>query len=514
MSEEATTGGIAVVELVERARHILLGRYAPPSLLVSSSHALLHSTGGASQYFTRAPTSPNPQLFDLVRGELKDALAGTLERVQERDAPLEVRLESVTAERAGTTVRLAVTASRIAPDAFLVTLEPQISNEADLVATLERQRLEMAQQREHFLAMLSHELRNPLAAIGSAADIIEGWRDPALQRAAGVLARQTQHLKGLLDDLLDANRMALDRLLIEKRPVGLSEVVAYSVEAVESTARALGVEIIAAEVPEVILEGDPSRLQQMLTNLLMNAVKFSERGDRARLEFAERGTSMVIQVIDEGVGIAAKDIEHVFELFYQDAQDLDRTRGGLGVGLSLARTIAEAHGGTLRASSDGRGMGSCFEVVLPKSSKEEGVAAAEAVLHEHSRDDQLTVVVVEDQQDNRDMLSMLITMRGHRTVGIAEGEEAVATILAAQPHLALIDIGLPGIDGYEVARRLRALEQGASLYLVALTGYGRPEDRERARRAGFDEHVVKPLAREELDRLLMHAAARRGPESV
>jgi two-component system, chemotaxis family, CheB/CheR fusion protein len=374
----------------------------------------------------------------------------------------------------------------------------------------ERKQIEALQQRDRFLAMLSHELRNPLAAISSAAHIISEESSEETSRAANVLLRQTEHMKDLLADLLDVNRITLDRLAMEKRAVELREVVDRSFETVDLAARQRQIELVRPnDLDGIVLVADPARLQQLVTNVLVNGVKFSDPGSKVELDVHRRGQRIAVRITDTGIGLDRDQLDKIFALFYQGEQDLGRSSGGLGVGLSLARTIAEAHGGTIAAHSSGSGKGATFEIELPLPTPAE-LARCEGV-HETLKSAPtraLEVVIVDDQRDNREMLAMLVSLSGHRTIAVADGEEAVATILRVRPQLALVDIGLPGMDGYEVARRIRAQGAGPKLYLAALTGYGRDEDRKLSREAGFDEHVVKPLSRDELQRVLQNAAAR------
>ena len=374
---------------------------------------------------------------------------------------------------------------------------------------VEEQQRRAVEQRDRFLAMLSHELRNPLAAIANAAHVVERRDDEEASRALAVMKRQTQHVRDLLEDLLDVSRLTMDRLEMRKKPVTLATVVERSLETVAVTARARGVKLEGPEeLPDVRLVADPSRLQQMITNVLMNGVKFTDRGKAVRLTVEREGDLARVWVRDEGVGMAPAEAAQIFELFYQREQDIDRAMGGLGVGLSLARKIADAHDGTIRAKSEGRGKGTEVLIELPVA---KGALPDDTDEEPVTDGDQasLRVVVVEDQDDNREMLQMLVQMRGHEAIAVGDGESAIGAILDAQPDLALVDIGLPGIDGYEVARRIRQAENGVAHFLVALTGYGRAEDKDKADAAGFDRHLVKPMSKQELTRLLEEARNRK-----
>jgi signal transduction histidine kinase/CheY-like chemotaxis protein len=408
------------------------------------------------------------------------------------------------------------------------------------VSSIKRSERELAEreteaQRSRFIAMLSHELRNPLAAIAGAADIlIEASADQRAQRVAAALVRQVGHVKALLDEMLDAGRAAAGGLGARAEPVDLCDVLACSVESMRATMqrRTIDVLVCAPNTPCVVA-GDRARLEQALSIVIANALRFSRPGGAVCAELELHGGDVLIRVRDEGVGLRPDELERVFAPYYQRSQGLDRREGGLGLGLTIARAIVEEHGGSLRASSEGDGRGSTFEFRLPRSSTELGAVgplargASEAssspeatssvasskrrrqrlVAKQDAEEEPLKVLVVEDQDDNRDLLEMLLSMRGHETFEAADGESAIAIALRESPDLALIDIGLPGVDGYEVARRIRALEQRGRITLVALTGYGQAEDRARAIEAGFDRHLVKPLLPDELDALLRSTRA-------
>jgi two-component system CheB/CheR fusion protein len=365
--------------------------------------------------------------------------------------------------------------------------------------------------KDEFLAMLAHELRNPLAPISSAMLTIrrQADTDPAIRRARDVVERQVRHLARLLDDLLDVSRFARERISLRTRPVTLGAIV---VEAVEVT-RGLVDErsqILSLTLPEspLWLEGDPTRLVQVVGNLLNNAVKYTPPGGRIRVTGAQEGDQIVLRVSDNGDGIPAEVLPRVFDPFVQGARSLDRSGGGLGVGLTLARTLVELHGGTLTASSDGPGRGSEFVLRLPAArgpaqgspARDEG---GRPVLPRH-------ILVIEDNEDQREMLRTALEMDGHRVEVARDGLEGIGAALAAPPDVALVDIGLPGLDGFEVATRLRAA-LGRRVSLIALTGYGQAADRRRAEEAGFDAHLVKPVSHDELNRLLATTSRRAAP---
>ncbi len=351
---------------------------------------------------------------------------------------------------------------------------------------------EAVDRRDRFLAMLSHELRNPLAALVTATYTLRHPELPAASRlrAPDVIQRQAEHLARLLDDLLDVARVTSGRIQVRREPLDLQVVVARAAEQQAAAFEAAGV-ALAVSTPHGAIEvdGDATRLQQVVGNMLANAVKYTPRGGRADLVVEPLDDQVRVRLRDTGVGIAPDQVERVFELFYQDDASLDRSAGGLGIGLTLARSIARLHGGDLTASSEGRGQGSEFVLALPRaptSSSPQGGSGAGGL-------SALRVVLVEDFSDTRELLTSVLAHAGHRVQAAADGLAALEAIRTLRPHVALVDIGLPGIDGYEVARRVRAEPGGRSIRLIAVTGYGRADDRQRALAAGFDEHLVKPL---------------------
>ncbi len=379
----------------------------------------------------------------------------------------------------------------------------------------ERRRAEEAlreadRRKDEFLAMLSHELRNPLAPIRNGLQVLRaGGLAPAAAATLEMMDRQLHHLVRLVDELLDVARLTQGTIRLHKGPVELAEAVARAVEAARPLVEARRHELTVALPPRPLpLEADLPRLAQVFANLLDNAARFTPEGGRLALTAAAEGNEAVVRVRDDGIGIRPEMLPRVFELFAQADQSLDRSSGGLGVGLTLVRSLVEMHGGTVEAHSDGPGTGSEFVVRLPLA--ECGVPSADsadnppsAIRHPQS----MRVLVVDDSRDAAESLALLLRAAGHEVSTAYAGPAALEAARAFRPEAVLLDIGLPGMDGYEVARRLRRESGLDRALLVAVTGYGQDEDRRRAHEAGFDHHLVKPADLETLQGILSRAAA-------
>jgi signal transduction histidine kinase/ActR/RegA family two-component response regulator len=357
--------------------------------------------------------------------------------------------------------------------------------------------------KDEFLAMLGHELRNPIGAIRSAVKGLErlGTGGETAARLRAIVDRQAGNLGRLVDDLLDVSRVTSGKITLHVQPVDLREVARRALDALGQVGRADRHDVRLDGEP-VLVEGDPTRLEQIVSNILENAVKYTPPGGRIRVTVGREGSAAVLRVTDSGLGIAPETLPRIFDVFAQGERPLDRTEGGLGLGLTLVRRLTELHGGTVAASSEGRGRGSEFVIRLPVASGVAGLPSAPAELPSGRP---LRVFVVEDNADAREALRLLLELWGHRVEEAADGPRGVEAALAATFDVALIDIGLPGLDGYRVARRLREAPHGRELYLVALTGYGQPDDRRRALEAGFDAHLVKPVEVEQLAGVLARA---------
>ncbi|HET7400638.1 MAG TPA: ATP-binding protein [Usitatibacter sp.] len=359
--------------------------------------------------------------------------------------------------------------------------------------------------KDQFLAMLGHELRNPLAALANAAAVLREQRAaPAmLARSREVIERQVAHLSRLTDDILDAARALLGKIELRRHPLDLAQVVGAAVHTLESTGRAAAHKLTVSLEP-VWVDGDEVRLEQVVQNLVVNALKYTPRGGHIRVSLVREDGHAVLRVADNGVGLSRELAARAFDLFVQGERDLDRSQGGLGIGLTLVRRLAELHGGSATVASDGPGRGSEFTVRLPAIERPATPLPEDRPLGASLP---RVVLVVEDNDDARDTLKSLLEILGHRVETARDGLSGLEMALAIVPDIALVDVGLPLMDGLEVARRARA-SLGDRVMLVALTGYGSAEDRARALAAGFHDHITKPVDVALLEAVLARASAR------
>jgi len=356
---------------------------------------------------------------------------------------------------------------------------------------------EADRRKDDFLATLAHELRNPLAPIRNAVELLKtrGAPDHESEWSRDVIERQVASLARLLDDLLDVSRITRNRLELRRSPTPIAPIVQHGIETSRPWIEAARHRLTVALPPEdVWIEADPLRIAQVISNLLNNAAKYTEPGGHVRLEARREGSDLVVAVRDDGIGIAPGHISQVFEMFAQAAPALQRSRGGLGIGLSLSRAIVEAHGGSIAATSDGLGRGSEFIFRLPTVRPPQGERASASAPRPLVRAaTPLRILVADDNEDALESLAMMLELQGHEVHRAHDGIEAVETFARARPDLALLDIGMPGMNGLAAARSIRGQAGGEAARLVALTGWGQPEDRQRALEAGFDDHLVKPV---------------------
>jgi PAS domain S-box-containing protein len=360
-------------------------------------------------------------------------------------------------------------------------------------AVLAREALRDADSRkDEFIATLAHELRNPLAPLRSSLDMLKlaGTAPPA-DLAVGIMDRQLNHLVRLVDDLMEVSRITRGSVELRKERVRLDVALRNAMEAAEPMIRAGHHRLHLSLAPEpIVVKADPVRLAQIFGNLLNNAAKYSDDGGDITIETRREGDEAVVAISDTGEGIEPGQLSQLFKIFVRGNRSAGRNQSGLGIGLALVQRLVELHGGRVEARSEGRGKGSVFTVRLPMVSAHP--AAASARLVEHPTMPPVRILLVDDNRDAADSLRMLLSQVGADVRVAHDGTEALQAFEACRPRMVLLDIGMPGMDGYEVARRLRALPRGKAAALVALTGWGQDEDRRRVREAGFDHHLVKP----------------------
>jgi signal transduction histidine kinase len=361
-------------------------------------------------------------------------------------------------------------------------------------------------RKDEFLATLAHELRNPLAPIRQAATLARSPQVDAGRRgwALDVIERQSSHMSLLLDDLLDVSRISRGRLELRREAVNLRDVVSAALETARPglDRKGHGVEV---DLPreQVVLQADPIRLSQVLSNLLSNAGKYTDHKGHIQLRAAIDGDQVVIRVIDDGIGLEAGAQGQIFEMFTQVSTDMGRAEGGLGIGLALSRGLVLLHGGTITVHSAGLGQGTEFVIHLPLGQDQSGAAASAPQAGAGSRC--LDILIADDNEDARETLSAVLALHGHTTHVAADGQEALAMAQKLRPAVAILDIGMPGLTGYQVAQGIRAAPWGQDMQLIALTGWGQAQDQALAHAAGFDHHVTKPVDLARLEQLIAPA---------
>ena len=355
--------------------------------------------------------------------------------------------------------------------------------------------------KDEFLAMLGHELRNPLAAIGSAIAILNrlSATDERSVHARAVITRQVGHLRELMDDLLDVGRVTTGKIILSPKTIDLSELAQRTWVVLESTGT-FAQHKARLETEPVWVNADETRIAQVFDNLLTNAVKYTPAGGAVLMTVRRVGDDAVIRVTDTGIGMSPALLPRIFDLFVQGEPARDRAKGGLGIGLTLVKRLVEMHGGSVSACSDGLGRGSAFTIRLPRFSLpvEPAATGATRSVSTGAR----RVLLVEDSADVRQMLRLRLELDGHEVHETEDGTAGLAEAAVFQPDVAVIDIGLPGIDGWEVARQLRVTEAGRQMILIAISGYGQPTDQQLSREAGFDAHLVKPVDVDTLTELI------------
>ncbi|HEY3494014.1 MAG TPA: response regulator [Polyangiaceae bacterium] len=395
-------------------------------------------------------------------------------------------------------------------------LEERVSERTRELERSEAALREAAAQKDEFLAILAHELRNPLAPLRTGIDLLlrkqESQPVPGNERTLGAMNRQLDHLVRLIDDLLDVSRISRGLLELKRERIDLGALVEATVDSVRPWFEKRQQTLSTSAAPSVFAFADPTRVAQILTNLLHNATKFTPEGGSVRVELARSGEKAVLTVIDSGAGVSPQQRDRVFEMFARITRPGLAAEPGLGIGLALARHLAEMHGGTLTLASEGEGRGTAFSLSVPASTDGEASRPDAASGSRSSATEPLDIVVVEDNDDIAEVLRDWLTDLGHRVSVARDGRSGVSLIQNARPRLVICDLGLPKLDGLGVCREVRAFAADAQPTMVALTGWGREDDLRLSKEAGFDHHLVKPVAPAALQALLERVGAGRNGE--
>jgi PAS domain S-box-containing protein len=437
----------------------------------------------------------------LIPADRSDEEPDILERVRRGDR---IHYDTVRRRKDGSLVDISLTVSPIIDEHGAIIGASKIARDITQRRRTEKQLRAADQAKDEFLAMLGHELRNPLGALASAIRLLElEEKSPAhVVRARTVIGRQLDQLNHLVDDLLDASRMTSAKIRLSRRTLELSDAVKGAIETIR-TRGVMNNHRLTFDGRPVWIDADPTRIEQLVTNLIGNALKFTPPGGTITVSVHNEAQHAVLAVKDTGVGIQADVLPTIFDLFVQGERSLARSQGGLGIGLALVRRIVELHGGTVQAASDGFGMGSTFSVHFAAISEPNRNADTQIVTAAECNPRR--VLIVDDNEDLRETLSMLLARDGHEVHEAHDGPSGLQAALTIRPDIGLLDLGLPGFDGYALARDIRAHDECKATYLVALTGYGQVEDRLRAREAGFDDHIVKPCDFDQLALLFRRA---------
>lgn len=392
--------------------------------------------------------------------------------------------------------------------------ESRLRQANEQLARSNRELEQADRNKNEFLAMLAHELRNPLSPLRNSTEILHapGSSEAAKRHALGIISRQLGNLSHMIEDLLDVSRINEGKITLRRQPVELQGILESAAATLRAACARSG-QTLTVTLPHagIFLDADATRLEQVVSNLLANAHKYAGESCNIELdaELVDEGREVLIRVRDDGTGIEPHLLPRIFDLFVQSSRSLDRAHGGLGIGLTIVRRLVEMHDGTVEARSAGLGHGSEFIVRLPVL-KDHAPAEAEPVPEENAAAAGLRLLIVDDNRDAAESMAMLQELSGHSTRVAHHGESALEIAAEFKPHVVLLDIGLPGMDGFEVASRLRATPLGQEIFLIALTGYGSEQDRLLTQEAGFDRHLVKPADQKLLSVLLGEVAGRIG----
>ena len=478
------------------------------AVIVTDTHGRVTLLNPVAQVLTRwdgdAIGRPIEEVFRILNEETRDPVENPVTKVLREGAIVGLANHTVLIGRDGTEIPIDDSGAPIHDGRGRLAGVVLVFRDITERRAVERTLRDNDRRKDEFLAMLAHELRNPLAPIRNAAHTLGllGTPDDRVQWVSGVIERQVELMTRLVDDLLDVSRITSGKVTLRREPVAIAAVIAQAVEIARPPAESRK-ETLEAEVAAGVgwVDGDQARLVQAVGNLLDNAIKYTEAGGHIRLTARAEADEIVIAVRDTGVGIASDLLPYVFDLFTQADRSLERRQGGLGIGLTLVRRLVEMHGGRVEAASEGPGRGSEFTIRLPRLALE-APAPAPAPAPDRPAGPARRVLVVDDQPDSTDSLALILRLRGHEVRTASDGPSALEEFARYRPEVVFLDLGLPGMSGYDVARRLRAMPEARDVRLVALTGYGTEADRERTRAAGFDVHLAKPVDPQAVETLL------------
>ena len=507
------------------AREIPVSALNPPSgegllaaIVSSSDDAIISKTldgvimswnRGAERIFgytaEEAIGQPIMMLIPADRHPEEDMILGRLRRGE----PLE-HYETVRKTKDGRLIDISVTISPVYDETGQVIGASKVARDVTLQKRVQRELMEADTRKTEFLALLAHELRNPLGPIRHAVKILRA-RAPSpdeLQWATSIIDRQTEHMTRLVEDLLDVSRITRGTIELRRERVDLATIIKAAVEASSALLERNRHQLkVTTPAQPVYVEGDLTRLTQVVANLLDNAAKYTDPGGKVWLSAEREGDSAVIRVKDSGIGIPAEVLPRIFDMFTQAGLPLERSQGGLGVGLALVERLVLLHGGTVSAYSAGAGQGSQFTIRLPlaQAQKVPAIERREPVLPASTK--RCRVLVVDDNVDSVESLAMLLRMMGHEVETASDGASGLEKAAAFKPDVAILDIGLPKVNGYELARQIREQQWSKNVTLVALTGWGQEQHRRRSEESGFNHHLTKPVEFDVLQEILAAADA-------
>jgi PAS domain S-box-containing protein len=502
----AVRGAVLVFRDVTEARRAMEDRLYLAAIVESSDDAIIGLTldghiaswnaGAERLYGYTAAEVVGKTLSFLAPPDHPDEIPATAERVR-MGVPIE-HFETVRVRKNGSRVDVSLTVSPVKDASGRVIGASKVAR--DITTRKEEDR-----RKSEFLALLAHELRNPLSPLRNGLQVIglAGDDRESVEQARGLMERQLQHLVRLVDDLLDVSRISRGKLVLRKERILLTAAVGHALEICGHSIEEQGHELIVG-LPEdpIYVDADRTRLAQAISNLLSNSAKYSDPGGHIWLTVTRDGPEAIISVRDTGVGIPPDQLARVFEMFMQVEGSLEKSQGGLGVGLAIVRRLVEMHGGTVEAHSEGRGKGSEFVIRLPVALAVVTDQTPREVASQAPTTPRRRVLVVDDNVDAAESLGVMLRLMGNEVQVAHDGEEAMELASLLGPDLVLLDIGMPRLNGYDVARRIRDRPWGKAMTLVALTGWGQEEDRRKSQEAGFDLHMVKPVEPDALERLL------------